>query len=851
VVGFMLVGQIEEQQTFLTLNEIEKMKTSLGRFFFAGLMLWVGNYPLFAQPIIVKQPVSQTVVLGGNATFNVMVTGPAPFTYQWLMNGTNLPNNVITTVAGGNLCDNQSATNTILASAASVAQDSDGNLYIADTANNVIRRVETNGVAVIIAGNGSRSFSGDGGAAPNAGLAMPNAVALDSMGNLFIADSVNNRIRKVDTNGVITTVAGNGKSIFSGDGGAATNAQISYPGGICLDAQGNLFIADTFNSRIRKVDTNGVITTVAGGGSGANPATRATLSFPYGIAVDSSNYLYIADTDDQIVRKVDGSGNISTVAGTGTYGYSGDGAAATSAKLRSPSGVTVDAAHNLFIADTGNNCIRMVGTNHIIITLAGNGTNGYCGDGGMATNANLSGPESVFVDNQGNLLIADFGNNRIRQLGTNGVITTVAGRRLNEVDFATNCTFNTAAQIAFDAVGNLYVADTYNDLIRKIDSNGHVTAVAGNGLPGYAGDSGAATNASLNQPSGVAFDTSGNMFIADTANYRIRKVDPNGSISTVAGTGIIGYSGDSGAATNARIASVYGIAVDLAGNCFIDDLQNLRIRKVATNGIITTAINGSGTLLTSFAVALDSGGNLIIADSNNNRVRNASLSTLAGNGVAGFSGDGGPATSASINFPKGLAKDTAGHLFIADSFNARIRQVNTNGIITTVAGTGTTSYSGDGGPANKATLSYPFGLALDTGGNLYFADSGNNRIRKLTYVDYADQPFFTVTNVTLANASNHYSVVITSASGSVTSSVVTLNLQLPPVAPAFTVSNGVCTFTWSAASNQMYQLQCATNLVAPVWQNLGSPVTATSNVLSATDSLGADCQRFYRVRLWP
>jgi hypothetical protein len=325
----------------------------------AYLLLGLGFVVLIpsvsAQPVIVDPPVSQMAVWGGNATFSVMATDIGPLTYQWQLNGTNLPNNIITTVAGGQLFNNLPATNTILNGAAGVARDSAGNLFIADIGNEIIRKMGTNGVATIVAGNGIPSFSGDGGAATNAGLSNPNAVAVDAFGNLYICDSANYRIRKVDTNGVITTVAGEGYggfTTYNDDYIPATNALISQPYGICLDGAGNLFIADSGNYRIRKVDTNGTITTVAGtGNSGYNGdgqlATLRNLNYPTGVAVDVSNNLYIADNMNNRIRKVAVNGIITTVAGNGTSGYSGDGGLATSAKINNPFGVTVDAARNL------------------------------------------------------------------------------------------------------------------------------------------------------------------------------------------------------------------------------------------------------------------------------------------------------------------------------------------------------------------------------------------------------------------------------------------------------------------------------------------------------------------------
>jgi sugar lactone lactonase YvrE len=565
---------------------------------------------------------------------------------------------------------------------------------------------------------------------------------------------------------------------------------------------------------------------------------------------------------------VDHFGYISSVAGNGTAGYAGDSGVATGAEINYPNSVTLDAAHHLFIVDSSNNRVRMMGTNNIIITVVGNGTNGFSGDGGMATNSTLSSPQSVAADGNGNLYIADYGNNRVREAGANGIISTVVGRAVNDGDSATNATINFAYGTAFDTIGNLYVADSFDNRIRKVDINGVITTVAGNGVRAYSGDGGAATNASLKQPMGVAVDFLGNIFIADSWNYRIRKVDTNGIITTIAGNGTAGYSGDGLLATNAKISNVWGLSVDQNGNLYITDSGNSRIRKVGPDGIISTlagngapGFSGDGGAATNAelflpsAAALDSVGNLYIADSQNNRIRkldtNNYISTVAGNGSRNFSGDGGAATNAGLSTPYSVVVDSIGNLFITDTYNARVRKVSTNGIMSTVAGNGVPGFSGDGGPGNNASLSATYGASVDTSGNVFFSDLYNGRIRKVTYVDFADQPSFTLTNATLASVSNNYSVIITSASGSVTSSVVTVNLQLPPITPSYAVSNGSYNFTWSAVSNQIYQLQYTTNLAAPVWIDLGSPVTATSNIVYTTDLPGTDQQRFYRVRLVP
>ena len=662
------------------------MKLKYGKLLVSALSLAFA-VRLFAQPIITNQPVNQPVIWGSNATFTVGVGGTGPFTYQWLLNGTNLPNNIVTTIAGGNLNDLRPATNTILNAPTSVAVDGTGIIFIADTYNNVIRKVDTNGLAQIIAGNGTGGFAGDGGPASNAFMIQPTALAVAPNGNLFIADLGNNRIRQVDPNGIITTVAGNG--YLPSPGSVATNAGLNYPYGVALDSSGNVYIADTYNQIIRKVTPSGAISTVAGtysvssfGGDGFY-ATSAFLNYPNSVAVDNSGNVYIADTSNQRIRKVTAStGRISTIAGNGTAGYSGDGSSATSAKINNPNAVCLDTNGNIYIADTGNHCIRKI-TNGVISTVAGNGNLGFSGDGGYALSATLAFPTGITADAFGNLYITDA-SQRVRKVAANGIITTVAGTNLNDGSLAGNATLNVPAQVAQDATGNFYIADCANHRIRKMDTNGIISTFAGNGFPLYTGDGGPATNAGMYFPNGIALDAAGNVFISDQSR-RIRKVDTNGVITTVAGKGTGIFSGDGGSATNAGFNPI-AFVVNKIGEIFIADGFNNRVRKVDTNGIITT-VAGNGSFSSS------------------------------------YTGEGGPATNAAISSPYCLAVDAAGNLFIGCVPASRILKVDTNGIIRSVAGNGSYGDSGDGGPATSAQLNYPMGLTLaPDGSTLYIAD---------------------------------------------------------------------------------------------------------------------------------
>ena len=646
----------------------------------------------------------------------------------------------IETFAGGALPNNTPGTSASLWTVGT-AVDAAGNVFIASL-DAVFRLDAATGVLTLVAGDGTSGFRGDNGPATSAQLDGPS-VAVDASGSLYIADSGNNRIRKV-SNGVITTVAGNGTQGFGGDNGPATSAELYSPDGVAIDPSGNLYIADSGNHRIRKV-SNGVIATVAGNGTrgfgGDNGlAASASLYYPSGVAVDALGNLYISDESSRI-RKVS-KGVITTVAGNGTQGFSGDNGPATSASLTSYCGVAVDALGDLYIADSGNNRIRKV-SNGLITTVVGNGTAGFSGDNGPATSAQLNQAASVAVDISGSLYIADSDNNRIRKV-SNGAIGTVAGNGIccfsGDNGPATGAQLNQTAGIAVDTSGSLYIADSLNSRIRKV-SNGVITTVAGNGVNGFSGDNGPATSASLFYPSGVAVDTSGNLYISDDRNDRIRKVS-NGVITTVAGSGFSCCDLGSGPAASASF-DPSGVTVDTSGNLYIADFDNNRILKVS-NGAFTTVAGGSTVLgdngsATSArishprGVAVDTGGNLYIADYDDNRIRKVSngvITTVAGNGTAGFSGDNSSATSASLQSPSGVAVDISGNLYIADSGNNRIRKVS-NGVITTVAGDGIAGFSGDYGPATSASTQNPSGVAVDGLFNVYFSDGLNYRVRVL------------------------------------------------------------------------------------------------------------------------
>jgi sugar lactone lactonase YvrE len=666
----------------------------------------------------------------------------------------------IITFAGGGTADGGAATEARLNAPNGLAVDSKGNLYIADTGNDRIRMVSSGGVISTIAGNGSRGYGGDGGAARGASLNTPTDVTVDAAGNVYIADQGNHRIRRVTPDGTIRTVAGSGSPGFGGDGGTAVQAGLNSPSAVRIDKAGNLLIADRDNHRIRRVATDGRISTLAGNGTAgyngdSQEARLASLNKPSGLTVDASGNLLIADRDNHRIRRVSADGMIATVAGNGTLGYNGDGLPATAARLNFPTAVAVDADGNLLIADHWNFRVRRVSARDGSIgTLTGSGSDRFGGDGQAAAAASVSFPAGIAVDPSGNILITDRGNQRIRRIGkTSAIIQTVAGS--GNVGFCGDglradgsCLYNPTG-ITVDGKGNLYLVDQGNQRVRRISPEGVMSTLAGNGKDGFSGEGGSAAAASLRYPSEVAVDASGNVYVSDQLNNRIRRVDAaSGLITTVAGSQFEGHSGDGGPATAARLSGPAGLAVDAGGNLLVADYRNNRIRRVSADGIISTI---AGTGVAGFAgdggraldarlsyptgVAVGPGGSIYVCDRGNHRVRKIALdgtiTTVAGNGMAGFSGDQGIATGASLKDPTSLAIDAKGNLYLADTGNNRIRRVGADdGIITTVAGTGRAGLSGDFGPAPDASFDRPVSITIDRSGFVYVVDQWNHRIRR-------------------------------------------------------------------------------------------------------------------------
>ena len=591
--------------------------------------------------------------------------------------------------------DGIQAVNATLSQPQGLAFDTAGNLYVADVGHSRIRKISTGGVISTVAGNGTSGFSGDGGPGTAARLNNAVSVALDSSNNLYIVDQANQRIRMVSAAGTISTLAGNGTASFSGDGGASTSASLNQPSGVAVSSAGVVYIADAANFRVRKI-TGGIISTVAGNGTSGNsgdggPATSAQLNTITGVTLDSLGNLYILEAND--LRAISsGQSTIVKIAGGPTAGYSGDGGPPNSATFQFLAALALDSSGaNGYLADAGNNRIRKI-TATTVTTIAGNGSVDFNGEGLPATSASVLVPTWVTTNNLGSLVFTDNGSSSIRKvtLGT-GILSTLAGTGLQGTtpDGGTTAgPLNNPSSPIFDAAGNIYFVE--RNKIRKISAGVYSTVANSANASGFAGDGGPATAAQLNTPAGLAVAANGDLYVADSLNNRIRVISAqSGTISTIAGTGAGTSTGDGGLATNATLNNPYGLSLDGAGNLFVTELQGNRVRKIVlSNNVITTVAGNGGNLFADgvaatatgvsapFSVFADQSGNLFIADEAHNRVRKVTaatgiISTVAGNGIADFSGDGGLATSASVT-PLSVTVDRAQNLYIAD-ISGRLR----------------------------------------------------------------------------------------------------------------------------------------------------------------------------------
>jgi len=776
---------------------------------------------------------------------------------------------VITTYAGGattsTLCaapqaqdalgDGCVATSAILAGPTTDDSDAAGNIYFADSTNNVIRRIDAvTGIITVVAGEvGSTALCssntdtiGDGCPATQAPLNNPRAVHFDRAGNMVIADVTNEVLRSVNKKtGIITLLMGEiGKTTrtppLNTKPSTPLTTTLYNPYNFVFDPAGNMIVTNSTGDFVPiALAINGLIdpvnssvydlagTGAAGAGASTDGdgglASAATFLTPRGVTLDAAGNVYIGDYGDELVRRISSprvsgqvtaagiiAATVSAYAGNGTAGSTGDNGPPTSAELATPQGVGFDNAGNLYIQEysSGNDFIRKVTTaTNIINTYAGNGTAAFAGDGGPSSLAEIFTDTGLKFNLGNRMTIADSSNNRIRNsyatpffistavgstsAAQNAIVqatstVTPASAAASNTEFAvgtaTGCTLGSSLAsgayctfpITFTPAGpglrqgQLQIKDSsgniYNDSLIGVGQApaaafiaAPITTITGNGTAGSSGNNAAATAALVNAPGGGAFDSYGNFYFADTGNNVVREISKKtGNIAIVAGTGASGFSGDGFAATTALLNSPAGVAVDAAGNLYIADTGNNRIREVSANTGLISTIAGTGTpsytgdnglataatLSGPAGIAIDNAGTLYIADTGNNVVRafsplNGMIVTLAGNGTAGYSGDAGVPTSAQLNAPAAVTVDLSGNIYIADTGNAVVRQlvpltfgiINFQANINTYAGTaGSTTNSGDGGAATAAGLKSPGGLGVDAAGDLYIAAGGQVRM---------------------------------------------------------------------------------------------------------------------------
>jgi alpha-tubulin suppressor-like RCC1 family protein len=580
-------------------------------------------------------------------------------------------------------------------------------LYISDTVHNVVRHVDLlTGDERVVVGNGAPGFSGDGGPASSAQLKEPVGIVMDPAGNLFIADHGNNRIRRVDAlTGRISTYAGRGSGSGIGDGGPATAAIVS-PRGMAVDGAGNLYIADDvgIGGSIRRVAADGTITTVAGGGSGevvdGVPATSVRLREPPDVALDGTGNVYIPDEYANAVRRVDPLGLIHTVTRT-------VGSQVEPLYVNLPNAVQVDGAGNLFVAQAAYDKLYRLTPSGEWALFAGNGTRGEGGDGGPAFDAELGGPADMVFDGLGNMYVAASGFNQVRKIDTGGIITTLAGS--GEQSFtgegvpATNAELLHPTDVAFDGAGNLYVADSGNARLRKVDRAGVITTFLREPQFGYG-------------RVGVAVDPAGNVWLANPYSHVISRYDTSGQGTVVAhgATGV--FYGDGGPAIEAGINGPSDLAFDGAGNAYFTEQGGHRVRRIDTNGIISTVLSADDGLNTPSALDVDPAGNIYVIGPYSNgvlkRAPSGRVTTLG---------------AAAISHPTGIAVDTVGTVYVSQIPGPIVR-IERNGAVTNVFGSND-GFSGDGGPALGARHLGPQGIETDAAGNLFLADTNNNRVR--------------------------------------------------------------------------------------------------------------------------
>jgi sugar lactone lactonase YvrE len=729
-----------------------------------------------------------------------------------------------------------------------VAVDSAGNTYVADEKNQTIRKITPAGVVTTLAGAAGYRGYVDGPAAA-ARFNLPKGVAVDSAGNVYVADAGNHAIRKITPAGEVSTLAGNGSG-GSADG-TGTAARFNIPSGLAVDAAGTLYVADSINNTVRKVTAAGVVTTLAGiagvYGSADGTGPAAGFFYPLAVAVDAAGTVYVTEIGNNTVRKITPMGVVTTLAGKAGTNGAVDGTGAE-ARFRSPEGIAADSAGNLFVVDR---TVRKITAAGVVTTLAGHPEQVGSADG-TGSEARFRKPSGIAVDAAGNLLVADRDDNTIRRITPAAVVTTFAGVGLDASAGSADGTgqaarFREPAGIAVSPAGELYLADTDNQTLRKIASNGAVTTLAGSpGLSGGTDGTGAA--ARFSNPFGMAVDAAGNVYAAMVGDSTIRKVTPAGVVTTLAGSSGLAGSED-GTGAGARFRNPEGVAVDSAGNLYVSDTANHTIRKVTPGGLVSTLAGYAGIAGSAdgpgaaarfrepAGLTVDDAGNVYVADWANHTVRKITpagvVSTLAGRAGTPGAADGAGEV-ARFQWPSGVAVDGEGAVYVADTLNQTVRKISAAGVVTTLAGL-TEVRGSAAGKGEAVRFDHPVGVAVGAAGRLYVTNrnAASNSVyqgqlaglplitaqpqgatvtagtnvqftvtatadpaptyqwyRNGTAITGATDATFTLSNAQTANAGD-YTVVVTNTLGSATSEKATLAITTPqPPPPPASPSGG-------------------------------------------------------------
>lgn len=702
---------------------------------------------------------------GVAASANDVITFPACFTDADSLTTYSCQIKTVAGIGPPDVGDDRPANQATLKTPIGVSAADNGDVYIADSENNRVRLVGIDGIIHTIAGTGTAEGQGvgDGLPATEATLRLPRDIATAPDGSLLVSDTNHYLIRRVDSTGIISTVAGNRNPFYSGESIPATEASFAGPFGITSDSTGNFYVAGNASNRVRRVTPGGIISTIAGTGVQGNSgdgglATDATLNGPASVALDDANMLFIGTFD--AVRAVDlDTGIISSVPGV------------------SARWVAVDGEGNLLFSE-GNRVMRRDGSTGAVMTIAGTGSRGFSGDGGPATEAMLAAPTGLSVDSSGNVYIADTGNHRVRRVRVDGRIETYAGIGMSTEDGlpADETVVFDSQGLAFDSHGNLFFTDFYNHKIRRLGTDGIITTVAGTGGAGFGGDGGPPLEATFSNPTGLVFDAGGNLFFIDETNsvgvVRSIRPGPDNVIDGANDETIITVAGkvrpreeaddgraDGGPATDAVFFGARKLAFDTLGNLLISDSFGHRIRKVVpgADGVVNGTVDDI-------------------------------ITTIAGTGIAGTTQDGGLALGGAVDGPGWLAVDSANNLFFVEGPTRAVRRIDAaTGILSTiseaqapqlssvffddndnlyyasptqvvridhlsgaktiVAGTGESGFGGDGGHAPDAMFRGSEYLTFDQFGNLFIADNGNFRIRKVTITPINDNDQDGVDNV--------------------------------------------------------------------------------------------------------